>query len=85
MTFIVNAGLGSNFVEDLPISVELCDHSDKSTEGEEKENGESDDIFKHDHKAFNLIAAIAADSEHLFIFGCTSEHLEILTPPPEFL
>ena len=83
--FAVNSGHGFYAPDNSPISMELCDHSDYGTEGEEKENGETDDIFKHDHKAFSLNTGNTTDSENFSILGMTPEHLETPTPPPEFL
>ena len=65
--------------------MELCDHSDNGTEGEEKETGEADDIFKHDYKALSTVTFNTGKSAKFPVLGYPPEQLETPTPPPEFL
>jgi len=83
LVIIVNSGYGIYEPGDPTGSIEICDHCDHESEGEDKENGETDDIFKHDSRDLYLNAINSGNTGLFSILGFPSNHLETITPPPE--
>ena len=83
LVIIVNSGYGIYAPGDPTGSIEICDHYDHESEGEDKENGETDDIFKDDSRDLYLNAINSGSSELFSVLGFPSNHLDTITPPPE--